>query len=177
MGSVNAHTTREDLARAYGRANVEDKEVDLGEGETAPGTGLFPKNPRRSIEIIWKDPDQKTRPEFLTIRGCTSEWKALHNISLGISLKELEKLNGRPFQLTGFDWDYSGTITSWDEGALASELNGGHGRVILSLSCSGARTTPEEQLQVSGDRDFSSQHPVMQKMNPTVGEMVWEFPK
>ena len=141
-----------------------------GEGETVPGTVLFPKERRRSIEIVWKDPDGKTRPEFVTIRGCVSDWKAAHNISLGMSLKRLEKLNGRPFHLVGFDWDYSGTITSWDEGLLAPELNGGQGRVILRLSCSGDKTTPQEYSKVIGDRDFSSRHPVMQKMNPTVGE-------
>ena len=176
-GPINAHTTRESLIRAYGMANVQDQDVDLGEGETAPGTVLFPKDEHRSIEIVWKDSDKKTEPQFLTIRGCVSDWMTVHNISLGTSLRELEKLNGRPFHLAGFDWDYSGTVTSWDGGTLATELNSGNGRVILRFSCSGEKTTPDEQLQVAGDGNFSSRHPVMQKMNPIVGEIVWEFPK
>jgi hypothetical protein len=40
------------------------------------------------------------------------------------------------------------------------------------------RTKPvsnEEEMQVEGDRDLASSHPVLQKMNPCVGEMVWLF--
>jgi len=174
-GSINVHTTRRDLVRMYGAANVVDRDISLGEGETAPGTVIFPKDPQRAMEIVWKDPDKEAEPDSLTIRGCSSRWRTLHNVSLGASLKELEKLNGQQFHLAGFDWDYSGTITSWDNGALAAEFNGKHGRVIFRFSCSGAPTTEDEQSQVMGDRDFSSSHPVMQKINPGVGEIVWLF--
>ena len=40
-GSINAHTTREDLVRAYGAANVVDQHADVGEGEIEPATFLF----------------------------------------------------------------------------------------------------------------------------------------
>jgi hypothetical protein len=155
---------------------VVDKDVSVGEGQIEPGTILFPGDAQGSVEILWRDPEKKTEPGFLTIRGWASRWKTEHNISLGTSLKELEQLNIRPLHLAGFDWDDSGTITSWENGSLAAELNRGHGRVILRFSCSGADTTKGEPSEVLGDRDFSSHHPVMQKMNPTVGKIVWEFP-
>jgi hypothetical protein len=55
-GAITVSTTRRDLVERYGSANVRDQDVDIGEGETEPGTVLFPKDPKRSIEILWRDP-------------------------------------------------------------------------------------------------------------------------
>lgn len=182
-GSINAHTTRADLVRIYGAVNVVDEDVNLGEGDFERGTVLFPSDPERSIQILWNDAKKKAEPSTLTIRGNKSRWKTAHEISLGTSLKQLERLNGKPFHMSGYGWDYSGTITSWDGGTLAQspgdvDPERGDHRVILRLTCSIAgavSTTKEEDLQIAGDRDLSSNHPVLQKINPCVGEIVWLF--
>ena len=175
-GSINSHTNRKDLIRRYGKANVVDKEVDVGEGETAPGTVIFPNEPERSLDIQWKNPSAMDAPSFVTVHGKATHWKTVHGIRLGTSLKELEGINSRPFHLSGFGWDYSGTVMSWEGGVLEQEFQG-HGRVLLRLDYSeNTRVPQEEQNEVTGDRDFSSNHPVMQKLNPTVYEMLWVFP-
>jgi hypothetical protein len=176
-GRLNVKTTKADLVRIFGASKVSDRDIELGEGETAPGTVVFPKDPKRLIEIIWKYSVLKQEPKSITIHGEASRWKAVHDISLGTSLKELESLNGKPFHLAGFAWDYSGTVMSWDGGDLEWALEG-RGRVILRLGGSSANSevTAKESNEVSGDRSFSSHHPVMQKLNPTVYEMVWIFP-
>jgi hypothetical protein len=115
----------------------------------------------------------------MTIRGEKSRWKTVRNVSLGTSLKQLEQINGQPFHLTGYDWDYPGTVTSWANGSLAAELDGGHGRVLIRLNSPPKRwrnITTKEQDEVSGDRDFSSNNPVLQKLNPSAYEIIWEFP-
>jgi hypothetical protein len=175
-GAINAHTTRQEFVRMYGASNVVDQDVDVGEGETEPGTIIFPKDAQRSIEILWKDPDKKTEPRSATISGKKSRWHTIRGISLGTSLRELESLNGRPFKLAGFGWDYSGTVTSWESGALAAELDGGHGRVFLRLDSGTSEAVDKEVAQVEGDRDFSSNHPVMQKLNPRAYQIIWVFP-
>jgi len=187
QGSINAHTTRQDLVRAYGANNVVDRDVDVGEGEVEPGTVLFPSDPERSIEILWNDVEKKSDPSSLTIRGSKSRWKALHGVSLGTTLKQLERLNGRPFHMAGYGWDYSGTVLSWDKGTLTRDLGQfdpqegvEHGRVVLRLNCdtpSAEPLTKEEDMQITGDRDLSSNHPALQKWNPCVSEMVWVFPE
>jgi len=176
-GPINGHTTREELVRAYGKANVVDRDVDIGEGEIQPGTVIFPNDPKRSIEILWRDPVKKTQPSSAQIQGDASLWKASHGISLGTSLKQLEQFNGKPFQMAGFGWDYSGTVMSWENGSLATELDGEHGRVIVRLDCRpGGNVSQDEQNQVMGDGDFSSHHPVMQKLNPVAYQIIWVFP-
>ena len=183
QGSINVHTTRQDLVRAYGAKNVVDRDLDVGEGEVQPGTVLFPNDSRRSIEILWNDVENKANPSSLTIRGDKSRWKAPYDISLGTTLKQLEHMNGRPFHMAGYGWDYSGTVTSWGGGKLAHDLGEFDpqgreaGRVILRLECRTARLTQKEEMQVAGDHDFSSTDPVLQKLNPCVSEMVWAFPQ
>jgi hypothetical protein len=76
-GSINAHTTRNDLVRMYGAANVVDQDVDIGKGEMQLATFLFPKDPERVIEILWKDPGTKTAPESADIFGGKSCWELL----------------------------------------------------------------------------------------------------
>lgn len=123
QGSINTHTTREDLVRAYGAANVVDGDIGVGEGDTEPGTYVFPKDAQRSIQILWKDPDKKTAPRLATISGKASRWHGVHGLSLGTSLSELERLNGRRFDIT-WGTDEPGWVISWKGGLLEKEFKG-----------------------------------------------------
>jgi hypothetical protein len=135
-GPLNLHTTHEDLVRVYGAVNVVDRdEVDGFSGDMEHLAILFPKDPQRSLEISWRDPDKKTIPAFVTLREGASRWHGTHGISLGTSLKELEHINGRPFGLSGFGWDYAGTVNSWQKGLIEDDFQG-HGRVIVRLNYS-----------------------------------------
>lgn len=177
-GPLYLHKTHEDLVRTFGAANVVEQDgIDGMSGDMEYVTILFPKDPQRSIDIRWRDGDKKTVPESMTIRGGKSRWKTVHDISLGISLKKLEELNGRPFQLIGFGLDDDGTITSWESGSLAGDLDGGHGQVRIRL-CPVIRkgVSETESNEVTGPGPFPSNHPVMQKLNPPACRLTWEFP-
>jgi hypothetical protein len=76
--------------------------------------------------------------------------------------------------LTGFAWDYSGTVTSWEEGSLDSDLQA-PGGVVLRLGAPMDKLTEAESREVQGDGEFSSHHPIMKKLNPRVYEIVWSF--
>jgi hypothetical protein len=92
---------------------------------------------------------------------------------------ELERINGRPFVLTGFSYDYEGTVVSWEGGRLEKQF-GKSGRVILRLSHNYKPVqglSAEELNSVDGDRYFSSKNRVMQKIDPTVYQIVVEFQK
>jgi hypothetical protein len=84
-GAVTASTTRRDLVNRLGAINVSDGDVGVGEGETAPGTTVFPGDPIRAMDILWKDPKTKRSPHSLSIGGKASQWKTAHGISLGTS--------------------------------------------------------------------------------------------
>lgn len=137
--------------------------------EAAPGTVLFPKDAQRSIEILWKDPDKKTKPRSATISGKTSRWHAVYGISWGTYLSELERLNGGPLIVGGFGTDQP---VSWQGGLLEELEPHGDGFVVLRLDYTPPKGIKLKLSAVNGD----SNRPVMQRLNFRVFEITWEFP-
>lgn len=178
VGAITARTSEADLRRIYGSKNVRSGEVGLGEGETVPGTILFPNDPRRRLEIAWKNAKTKKSPDFVQFSGEKSFWQIAPGIGLGTSLKTLERINGRGFTLLGFQWDYSGTVVSWNGGKLARRFGKDNEFVTLRLS---PRTYENKALAkdldaVVGDGEFSSKNKSMQKINPEIYFVIVKFP-
>jgi hypothetical protein len=170
-GPVTAATSEADLVKLYGTVAVKPARIGLGEGETTPGTVLFPGDSSRRAEIVWHDTVSRSRPWRLILRGRRSEWTVGPGISLGTSLTQLERLNGRPFTLAGFGWDYAGVITEWGGGLLDSALAG----VKLYLDPGPAQYESKPYVQVLGDRDYSSSLAPMQQLNPRVSQIFVDF--
>ena len=170
-GPMGSQTSEAELRRRYGTAAVDSIRVELGEGETAPGTVLYPADSLRRLEIIWRDTLARRQPTRLILRGPRSVWQVGPGISLGTSLSDLERLNGRPFTLAGFGWDYAGVITDWRGGALDSALTG----VKLYVDPGPGQDQSAAYSQVLGDRDYSSSLPAMQRLNPKVAQIFVDF--
>jgi len=172
-GSINLHTTREDLGRLYGDSNIVDQDADVGDGEIEPETVLFPNDPERRIEILWKDPERRADPSSVAIRGKVSRWHAVHGISLGTTALQLQRVNGRPFHwsLKNDGTDMAEELISWRGGVLEKESRG-DGRVFRSLERSPTNgTKPRRPSDFSVDSDS----PVMRAENPHVSEISWVF--
>jgi len=178
-GPITGTASEAELQALYGRENVVPAEIDVGEGRTEPGTVLFPDDPRKKAEIFWIGPD-RTRIRALRITGENTLWKTSRGITTGTSLKELRRLNRRRLTLVGFGWDYGGTIVDCNGGdlkELGTHAGGGlEGRTLL------LRVSPDpkwrgsrEYGSVKGDRNYSSDHPAMKTMNPTVYELTMLF--
>jgi hypothetical protein len=170
-GFLNPTSSQTVLEQQYGKPAVAPTRIELGEGETTPGTVLFPTDSLRRLEIVWHDTVSRSRPARIILRGSRSEWMLGPGISLGTSLQDLERLNGRPFTLAGFGWDYAGVITDWKGGALDSVLAGAK----LYLDPGSAQYESAAYSQVLGDRDYSSSLPPMQQLNPRVGQIFVDF--
>ena len=161
------------LSERFGAANVRSAEIYLGEGFYESGTVLFANSVEDRVEILWKNIQEQRMPKIVRISGARSHWRTTTGLTLGVDLLRIEKLNRRPFRLLGFAWDYSGTVMSWSGGSIGSPP---------AMPCTiRARLRPEgvqdaerqiSYRQVLGDREFSSGHPAMQALNPSVYE-VW----
>jgi hypothetical protein len=179
VGAIIPRTSEFELQKIYGRKNVRGAEVDIGEGEHVPGTVIYPDNPTKTIKVIWKDAHEKRRPKEVRLTGEKSVWRTHQSISLGTRLMELERINGRPFVLTGFSYDLAGTVVSWEGGKLEKQFDK-RGRVILRLDYSYKSIyglSEKELNSVDGDQFFSSNNRVMQKINPKVYQIIVEFPE
>lgn len=133
-----------------------------GMGEYA-NTLLFPGS-RNQVEFVWKD-DSITFSglAYIEIDHDSSEWKTKEGIAMNTTLKELEKLNGKPFSFFGFGWDYAGA-TEWEGGYLDKR------KIFVRLKLPGGNI-PVEFDGLLGDRSFPSDSSLAQRANPVVGEI------
>jgi hypothetical protein len=151
------------LEQAFGKANVVFKTVPGPEGTTARATVVFDRDPARRLEVQWHDEKRRRRPAFVTVRE-GALWRTPQGLGMGSSLAEAERANGGPFLIAGFDWDYAGTVTDWNGGAL----DGGPCRLILRFE-PGAGGSGGADAQ--GDQDFPSDGAAMRAAKPVAYEM------
>jgi hypothetical protein len=157
-----------DLVMRFGRY-VELRKVHVPEDGLVEGTVIFPQQEARNIEIIWKNKKARNQPLSVTFRRA---WRTQEGVGVGTTLAEVEKINGRPFRLSGFDWDFGGTVTDWHGGKLDQKR--GACRLVIRFGISDDLSV-RTHLAVSGDKDFSSRDRRMVAAQPVVREIALIF--
>ncbi|PHI30890.1 hypothetical protein [Budvicia aquatica] len=170
-GPVTANTSEADLIALLGKEQVKREKIPLPEDDEMEVTVLFPGNSEKELQVVWDKPFVK--PIAVNIIG--SAWKTPEGVALGMSLKDLEKVNQSSFKLAGYEWDYAGVVTSYGKGQLSKYAKTLHLR--FNDDDASKRVSDAEYASVMGDSDFSSGNKVMQKMNPAVKEMRITFSK
>ena len=151
------------LAMAYDSRNMIFTHQTV-QGTEVGVTVLFPKDPKRRLEVWWSNPN-RTGTYLIDIAG-KSTWTGPGGLRLGLTLEQLEKLNKKPFKLKGFDKDNIAAISSWDDGALASLPGGCKANVNLHTAAkNGATELPERD-------EYSSDDPALRALKPTVAEIL-----
>jgi hypothetical protein len=168
FGAINASSTKESLLETFGKENVKEETIYVGDGMELPGLAIYPDDPQKRVEVFWWEEDP-TKVQLIRIQGDRSQWKTAEGVSLGTSLTELEQLNGKPFKLLGLGWDFGGGVTSWDGGKL-------EGLTLRVEQTSIDEVSEEEQSQILGDQEVASDNPVMRKVNPRVFQLTVGFP-
>ena len=167
----HSQTTFDDLVQTFGASNVIEAEIHEDEGFHEIGALIFPGS-HDEVEVFWHDPQTRQSLRKVRITGESSSWKVPSGLELGMELQSIEALNRVPFRLAGFDFDYGGTITSWENGHL-EHISDRSCRLVVRLGADFSKVPWErivEHGNVQGDRIFSSGHPTMQLLNPTVRE-------
>ncbi|HUR64925.1 MAG TPA: hypothetical protein VMZ03_01125 [Chitinophagaceae bacterium] len=117
-GSIKPTTDIEALKAAYGPTNIEDRRVcDLECQDSINVTILYPGSKNEST-IYWKDSGYHKIIDRIECYMDSTDWHTSNGIKIGSGLSDLVKLNGKKINFYGFGWDYGGTITSYNEGAL-----------------------------------------------------------
>jgi hypothetical protein len=174
-----ADISRADLVKRFGTENVTDELIEGGgsEGEMNPGTVLFAKEAELRVEIYWKDKEAKQNPDWMNIRQERSNWRSPEGVTMGTDLVTLERLNGRAFRLLGFGYDSEGAVTSWKGGKLEDANGPGCILRIWLMPKADEENPAAEKLEreVTGMREFSSDHPAMRGLNPRAYEMMLDY--
>ena len=181
VGAIAADSTEDQLKGIYGAVNVQDALVDNGEGKRLAGAVIFPNDPRKEIEVIWKDGVQKQGVNQIWLRSscsplCQSDWALGNGLAIGSTLQDLQRLNGGAFTMANFKGRTGGWVQSWNNGLLDATLNSS-GTVIVRLTGpgQGGSLTPGDQITLAQFDTLSSDSQILQNLNPTVSEMRLEF--
>lgn len=166
---VAPNDSAKSLMQRYGRDAVV-QELPGAEGETYKGVVLLPRARDRRMEVSFAV-DSMKRVTGIAIRGGakTSRW-TLSGITIGSSLMAVQTANGKPFLVSGFDWDYGGFVADWNGGALG-RLQGGC-RVVMRF---GKETGAPRNLSGDGVK-VSSDDAALVKWGPVVTEIGLGFP-
>jgi hypothetical protein len=156
------------LAATFRARNVEFTQVDGGSGAKAMASVLFAKDPAKRLEVWWSNPARRSDTHLIVING-RSDWTAPGDVRLGLTLADLERLNGKPFKLSGFDKNNVATLSNWNAGQLAA-IPGGC-KVGLSLRAA-LTTSPSVVNTLTADREFTSADAALRAVNPTVSEIL-----
>jgi hypothetical protein len=145
VGRIKANFNGSDIYKTFGKENVMETEIGLGEGETKKGLLIFPKT-KNELQVLFDGNEKFDQLESIKIKGEGSMWKTDSGIKVGMTLDELVKANEKDFNFYGFEWDYAGKLANWNGGKLTDEVG-----VYLEA-------TNEEAVfpHLLGDKEFSS---------------------
>lgn len=164
VGLIKAGATEVDIINSYGADQVVRRDIGLGEGESAPGTIVFPDTKNQLI-IEWQDSMVYQKIARIRIEGEESDWATPQGVRIGTTLERLEAINGKPFKFFGFEWDYSGLCKDWQGGNIDPKLS-----VFLNPG------NPEAVYpDLLGDAEFLSTHPKASTAQLQVSSFVIEF--
>jgi hypothetical protein len=156
------------LATRYGPQNLTFAEVDGPDGTKLMASVLYPGDPKRRLEVLWQNEAGRSGTSLIAING-QSTWTAPKGLRLGMPLAALEKLNGKPFRLTGLDKDNVSSVLDWQDGALA-KLPGGC-KIGLRLKPD-PKAPAEARAELAGDKQFLSNDASVKAIKPMIAEIL-----
>jgi hypothetical protein len=176
-GGVFSHnSSHQALETAFDAKNVAFMEVEGRpeeggqEGRKLVASVVFPDDPKRRLEVLWENEGARTDVYRIIITG-QSAWTGPKGLHLGLSLAAIEKINGKPFKLRGFDESNSAAAIDWQEGALDS-LPGG---CSVGVFFAADPTVPQSVRAEAAGAEFLSSDPVIRAVKPIVTEILFGY--
>jgi hypothetical protein len=159
------------LVKAFGAADVSQEDVFAG-GDTLPMTVLFPQDPERRLIVHWLDDNRLQGLGTVIIRS--PAWSA-GGAAVGMSIADVQRLNGRPFKLMDFlGSDNDGQVIDWQGGKLETALPGGC-RIGAVFGINGADI--ERPQDAPHDDTLLSEDAALRAADPRLYELTVYFPK
>jgi hypothetical protein len=180
VGPITAVTTRAELEAMFGKQNVQDRNLDVSEGPDA-ATVVFGDDASAALAITWDKERVSTIHICFATQTGPCRWKTASGIRIGLPMRELQKLNEKAFQISGYGSDGGGAVLSWRHGALEEDPAGcGHLLVRLTPAAelAGRNMSKEEQSlykQLQGDKPYSSNYISLLELNPFVSALEMQF--
>jgi hypothetical protein len=166
-GAFAKNSSHLKLAQAYGPLNLTFAEVDGPQNTKLMASVLYPKDPKRHLEVLWNNEAARSDTSLVVING-QSTWTGPKGLRLGLPIAALEKLNGKPFQLAGFDQDNAGAALDWQGGAL-DKVPGG---CKVSVRMTPDPKAPEDARTAAAGKVLMSSDAVVRAVQPKIAEIL-----
>jgi hypothetical protein len=158
VGAITADTTRDKLVELYGAENLTDTDYPIGEGEMVAASIIFPGTSREAT-VIWAPDKKNEKVDRVVITG--EQWMLPAGIRPGDELAEVEQINGGPFMIYGFGWDYGGV----------GYFKGGQLDRKVQIWFRPAIEEGPDYEKVLGDSLFNSADAAMRAVDPRITEV------
>lgn len=149
----NQNATLAEIETAFGKENVVTGEVPGPEGTTLIATTIYPNDPERTMQVNWWDEENVAYLAGVTLAKADT---GPGGVKVGMPIEEVQAINGEPFGLFGFFWDYGGSA-----GFETGKLSGLPGGCYLNMRFSPTLETLPENVStaISGDIELRSDMP------------------
>ncbi|MER3471098.1 MAG: hypothetical protein C4330_07145 [Chitinophagaceae bacterium] len=141
-------TLHEYLISVFGQQNVLKDVFYFSEKDLTQCSVLFP-NSNRTLVFVWKDEENYRDPSFLIVGGHIQTeksmqfdnqieqnvWRSNQGLYTGMSLSELQTLNGQDIKFYGCKSDYAGAVMPQTKGKINFDRIG---CVLNYLNCAGS---------------------------------------
>jgi hypothetical protein len=161
------------LVTTFGAKNVTFKEVDGAEGSKEKATVVFDDDPTKRVVVFWHDAKNRAKPSMINV-SAPSLWIGPGGVGNGMKLTDVEKLNGKPFKLAGFDWDGGGFVRE-----LEPKLRtpGGGCNLTIRFEPGIANPLPARYAEITGDKLIVSNNKLLRRTRAQVSEWSIGYPR
>jgi len=165
-GPFAKDTTHDKLAMEFGVKNVAFKDIELASNVLTKATILFDTDPTRRLVVFWKDDKTRANPSEISIEA-PSTWTGPGGVRNGLTLRDIEKLNGGHFSVTGF-----GGIGGGEASKLGGSLVNLPGDCTLKIRFEPgiASPLPPRFASVTGDVQIASTNLILRRVRPQVAQ-------
>ena len=165
VGPIKLKTSEQELMSMYGPGQISRGTV-VNADKVEEACTILMEGTNNEIRVTWKGDDRKQINAVYLMRP-NSRWFTREGLTTGLSLMELTKLNEAPLTFYGFDWAYSGTVSSWRGGVLGKYEK--HFYVVLDSNVPAGVKLPEKY---TGNHIISSNEEGLSSLNVVVDKLV-----
>ena len=169
--SFTTDTTLAQIEQKYGKENVITGDVDGPEGDSFTATTVFPKDDVRKFEIYWFDEEKREGLSGFTL---PQDGVGPSGIKIGMAIKDVQKINGKPFTVGGFYWDYGGAA-SFAGGKLENKDDAA---CFMGVTFAPSVETTDQKIgdAISGEKDLKSNMKEFDVVKPVIQAVNFSFP-
>ncbi|MEA1972117.1 MAG: hypothetical protein U9N34_02330 [Candidatus Cloacimonadota bacterium] len=119
IGPISSKTSEEKLKEIFGKNNVFDSNIQLTNESKESSKVVIGKEDQ--LDVIWKTSNHKI--PWKVIFHKNKNWFTEEGIRVGVSIAELEKINGASFSLVVDSKNYTISSDSWGQGEICENIS------------------------------------------------------